>query len=306
MPKLSIVIPVYFNADTLPILYKELKNNLFSKLDNYEVVMVDDGSQDNSWKEMKHIARMDQNVKLIRLSRNFGSHAAILAGLSACTGDCATIKAADLQEPTELILEMYESWKRGNKVVLAIRQAREESIMRKAFADMYYMLMRKMAISSMPKHGFDCFLIDRKVIEVLKLLDEKNSAITMQILWAGFQREEISYIRQKRNIGKSKWTLAKKIKLAVDSIVSFSFVPIRFVSFIGILVFVISFLWGIIVLCGKLFIGIDVEGWTSLMIVVLISSGLVMLTLGVLGEYLWRIMDAARNRPVYIIDESQD
>lgn len=303
MNKLSIVIPVYYNSETLESLYNELKETIFPKVPEYELVMVDDGSGDNSWEVMKNISLKDKNVKIIKLSRNFGSHAACLAGLSVCTGDCATIKAADLQEPTELILDMYESWLSGNKVVLAVRADREESFSQKLFANMYYWLIRKFAISNMPKGGFDCYLIDRKVIEVLKLLDENNSAITLQILWAGFKMDKIYYVRKKREIGKSRWTLRKKVKLVVDSIISFSFLPIRFMSITGVIFSIVSFLWTIIVLIGKLVGGIPVQGWTTLIILMLFSSGLIMLTLGILGEYIWRTMDASRNRPVYIIDE---
>lgn len=305
MSKLSIIVPVYFNADTLSLLYQDMKEKILSHLPNYEIVMVDDGSEDDSWNVMEELAQKDRNIKLVKLSRNFGSHAACLAGLSVCTGDCATIKAADLQEPSEIVLQMFESWKKGNKVVLAVRSDREESWTQKLFSNSYYKMIKKLALSSMPEGGFDCYLIDRKVIEVLKLLDEQNSAITLQILWAGFKTDKIYYVRKKRQTGHSRWTLTKKIKLTVDSIVSFSFVPIRFMSVVGAFFFVGSFIWGIFVLVGRLFGGIDVEGWTSLMIVVLLSSGLIMLTLGILGEYVWRAMDAARNRPVYIIEKQR-
>lgn len=303
MSKLSIIIPVYYNEDNLQPLYLDLKEKVLTKLESYEIVMVDDGSGDNSWGEMKKIAQCDENVKLIKLSRNFGSHSAILAGYLNCTGDCAVIKAADLQEPSEIVIDMYESWKKGNKVVLAVRSDREESFSQKLFSNTYYWLIRKFAISSMPKGGFDCFLIDRKVIEVLRLLDEKNSAITLQILWSGFKTDKIYYVRKAREIGKSRWTLAKKIKLVVDSMMGFSFFPIRLISGVGATIFIIAIISAIYLVCTKLFLGISVAGWTSLMVLVLFSFGTIMLTLGILGEYIWRGFDAARNRPPYIIDE---
>lgn len=303
MNKLSIVIPIYYNEDTLQMCYEDLKQKVLEKLESYELILVDDGSKDNSWNVMKEIAKTDKNIKLVKLSRNFGSHAACFAGMSMCTGDCVTIKAADLQEPSELILSMYESWKKGNRVVLAVRSDREEGFRQKLFANIYYWIVRKFVISSMPKGGFDCYLIDRKVIETLKALNETNSAITLQILWTGFQTDIVYYVRKAREIGKSKWTLAKKIKLVVDSLVSFSFVPIRFMSMVGVVFFVGSILWGIILMIMKLFGSVPVQGWTTLMIIMLFSSGLIMFTLGILGEYIWRSMDAARNRPVYIIEE---
>lgn len=306
MSKLSVIVPVYYNADTLELLYKDMQEKIFTAMppeDQYELVMVDDGSGDDSWEVMKSIAGKDKNVVLVKLSRNFGSHAAVLAGFSVCTGDCATVKSADLQEPSEIIMQMFQSWKNGNKVVLAVRSDREEGAIQKTLSNMYYDLVRKLAIKSMPKGGFDCYLIDRKVIEVLKLMDEKNSAITLQILWVGFRTDMIYYVRKKREIGRSRWTLAKKIKLAVDSVVSFSFIPIRFMSVIGTIFFIVSVFWGMFVLLSKVFGNIQVQGWTTLMILLLFSSGIIMLTLGILGEYIWRGMDAARNRPVYIIDE---
>lgn len=303
MSKLSIIIPVYYNEDTLMLCYQDVKEKVLSKVEEYECILVDDGSGDQSWNVMQEIASKDRNVKLIKLSRNFGSHAACLAGLSIATGDCATIKAADLQEESELILKMYHSWEQGNKVVLAVRSDREEGIFQKLFANTYYWLVRKFALKNMPKSGFDCYLIDRKVVEVLKLLDERNSAITLQILWSGFQTDLVYYVRKAREIGTSKWTLAKKIKLVVDSLVSFSFAPIRFMTVVGGISFVISIVWAVVLIIEKLLGDIPVTGWTTLMVMQLFSGGLIMFTLGILGEYIWRSMDAARNRPVYIIDE---
>ena len=186
MSKISIVVPVYYNEDTLMDLYQDMKEKILYKLGEYELVFVDDGSGDRSWEIMNQIHEMDENVRLVKLSRNFGEHAALLAGLSVCTGDCAVTKQADLQEDSTLILEMYDSWKKGNKVVLAVRRSRDESKVKVFFADLYYALVRKFVNKNMPVGGCDCYLIDRKVIEVLERLDEKNSSLTLQVLWAGF------------------------------------------------------------------------------------------------------------------------
>lgn len=303
MPKLSIIIPVYYNEDTLEQLYYDLKSNVLCKIDDYELVMVDDGSMDASWDKINNLIKIDNNIIAIKLSRNFGSHAAILAGYAVCTGDCGVIKAADLQEDSEIIIRMYDSWKEGNKVVLAARTDREEGYFQKFFANFYYYLMRRFVTNNMPKNGFDCFLIDRKVIEVLKLLDEKNSAITLQILWAGFKTDIIYYVRRKREVGKSRWTLSKKIKLVIDSMMSFSYFPIRFVSGLGATAFLVSFVWGIVLVLNKIFNGSSVNGWTTIVVLILLSFGMTMLTLGILGEYIWRILDASRNRTPYIVDE---
>ena len=190
MSKLSIIIPVYFSAETLMDCYCDLRESVLAKLDDYEIILVDDGSEDNSYEICQEIARANKKVRLIKLSRNFGSHAACYAGFVACTGDCCTIKAADLQEPSSLILEMYESWKKGNRVVIAVRESREDSFLEKVFAGIYYGLVRKFVSKRMPRSGFDCYLLDRKVIEALKLLDERNSAITLQIFGQGLKLQQ--------------------------------------------------------------------------------------------------------------------
>ena len=305
MSKLSIIVPVYWNSDTLMLLYQDMKEKILHKLEEYEIVFVDDGSGDNSWEIMNQIREMDENVRLVRLSRNFGEHAAILAGLSVCTGDCAVTKQADLQEDSELILQLYEKWKEGNKVVLAVRAERDESAVKKFFANLYYTLMRKLVVKDMPKGGFDCYLLDRQVIEVLLMLDEKNSALTLQVLWVGFKSDRVYFHRKNREIGKSRWTLSKKVKLVVDSMMSFSYFPVRFMSFLGSAYAIAAVIWGIVLVAQKLSGVEDMPGWTSLMVLMLFSFGVVMVMLGLLGEYIWRALDASRNRPPFLIDETK-
>lgn len=305
--KVSIVIPVYYNEDNLVPLYEDIKKKIIDKIDyDYEIVMVNDGSQDKSYTVMQKLAGADKNIKIISLSRNFGSHAAILCGLSKCTGDCAVVKAADLQEPTELVLEMVERWQKGFNVVLAVREARDESRQQTLFANLYYNLVRKTALPSMPKNGFDVYLLDRKVIDVLMALDERNSALTGQILWSGFKTDKVYYTRLAREIGTSKWTLKKKIRLVSDTLFGFSTLPIKAVTIIGTFSFSGSLIWAVLVLIFKLMGLIEVSGWTTLFIFNLFSFGVIMLTLGILGEYLWRIFDASRNRPPYIIEEENE
>ena len=304
MAKLSIVIPVYFNEGNLPSLYEDIREKIIALgLFDYEIIMVDDGSGDNSWAEMEKIAARDENVKIYHLSRNFGSHAAILCGLEHCIGDCAVVKAADLQEPTEIIPEMYKRWQEGNNVVLAIRQDRKESGSQKFFANFYYTLVRTFALKKMPKNGFDIYLIDRKVIDVLSMMDEKDSALTGQILWSGFKTAEVPYVRQERKIGKSRWTLGKKIRLVMDTLYSFSTVPITLVTMVGAIAFAVSIIWGLVVLINKIAGNIPVSGFTTMFIFQLFSFGITMTTLGVIGGYLWRAFDATRNRPIYIIEK---
>jgi dolichol-phosphate mannosyltransferase len=302
--KVSIVIPVYYNQDNLEPLYEDIKKKIFVHTEHdWEIVMVNDGSGDESLKVMKQLAKEDERIKLISLSRNFGSHSAILCGLSNCTGDCAVVKAADMQEPTELILDMVKSWEKGNNVVLAVREGREESKKQTLFANFYYWLVRKTALPNMPKGGFDVYLLDRKVITVLENLDEKNSALTGQILWSGFKTDTIYYTRLAREIGESKWTLKKKVRLVMDTLFSFTTLPITAVLGLGIISMFVAIVWAVVAIISKIVGRIDVIGWTTLFIFQLFSFGLIMITLGILGEYLWRTFDASRNRPPYIIEE---
>lgn len=303
MSKISIVVPVYYNEDTLMDLYEDMKAKILGEFSDYELVFVDDGSGDSSWEIMNQIAALDKNVRLVKLSRNFGEHAAIFAGLSVCTGDCAVTKQADLQEDSLIILEMFEKWKQGNKVVLAVRRSRDESKIKVFFANMYYALVRKFVNKNMPVGGCDCYLIDRKVIEVLERMDEKNSSLTLQVLWAGFKTENVYFDRKDREKGKSRWTLAKKVKLVLDSMMSFSYVPIRLMAVTGIVFNIGALALFISVIVEYFTKGTPIAGWSSLMCVVLCSFGLILLMLGILGEYLWRALDAARTRPTFIIDE---
>lgn len=305
MSKISIVVPVYYNEDTLMDLYQDMKTKILGSIGEYELVFVDDGSGDDSWKIMNEIKELDEHVRLVKLSRNFGEHAALLAGLSVCTGDCAVTKQADLQEDSTLILEMYESWKKGNKVVLAVRRSRDENAVKVFFANMYYAMVRKFVNKDMPVGGCDCYLIDRKVIEVLERLDEKNSSLTLQVLWTGFQTDMVYFDRRDREKGKSRWTFAKKFKLVLDSMMSFSYVPIRFMIGMGILFDIFALILLISVLVEYFTKGVPILGWASLMCVILLGFGLVLSMQGILGEYVWRTLDASRARPPFIIDEER-
>lgn len=307
MTCVSIVIPVYYNQENLQPLYQNLHEKVFSKADfNYEIVFVDDGSKDESWSVLSQLAIADENIRIIKLSRNFGSHAAILCGLVHATGDCAVVKTADLQEPSEMIFDMVQKWREGNNVVLAVREDRQESVGQKMFASMYYTMVRKVALPDMPRGGFDTFLLDKKVIKVLELMDERNSAITGQILWSGFRTAEVYYTRRIREIGKSRWTLKKKARLVMDTLFSFSTVPITIMSFIGSVSCLVAAIWAIVALVNKLIGGIDVAGWTSLFIFNLFSFGVIILSLSICGGYLWRTFESSRNRPAYIIEDLRE
>lgn len=304
MEKLSIVIPVYFNEGNLFLLYDDIKEKVLDKLNcEYEIVMVNDGSTDGSYSEMLKIAEKDKNIVLVNLSRNFGEHKATLAGLAHCTGTVAVRKAADLQEPSEMILEMYDKYIEGNKVVLAVRADREEGLSQKMFSSIYCGMMRKFALANMPKGGFDTFMISRQVIDILVTIGEKNAPVTEQILWTGFDSAKVYYVRKKREIGKSGWTFSKKVKLAIDSLLSFSYFPVRLISGVGFAFFGAAIIWAIILVIQKIIGYIDVPGYTTLAIIMLLGFGIVMVSMGVLGEYIWRMFDEIRKKPLYVVDE---
>jgi len=304
MEKLSIVVPVYYNEDNLKPLYADLKEKVLDKLDcEYEIVFVNDGSKDHSYQVMQELAKQDENIKLVNLARNFGEHLATLAGMAECTGTVAVRKAADLQEPSEMILKMLEKYKAGAKVVLAVRKDRQEPLSQKLFSKIYCWMMRKFALENMPKGGFDTYMISRQVIDILVQISEKNAPLTEQVLWSGFESEKVYYVRQKREIGKSGWTLSKKVKLTVDSLISFSYFPIRCVTVIGGISIIGSLIWAVVILVQHFMNYITVEGYVTTILLILLAFGIIMLTLGIMGEYIWRILDEVRNRPPYIIDK---
>ena len=303
MNKLSIVVPIYKNQDNIRPFYNDFTDNIKPFIDDYEIIMVHDASPDGSWNIMKEIAESDNKIKLIKLSRNFGAIAASFTGIQYSEGDCVTVKACDLQEPPELTVNMYNMWKNGSKSVIAIRESRDDPWYTTIFSNMYYWLIRKMVISDMPIGGFDTYLIDRKIANKIIAINDKNSPITLQVLWMGFGPDTTYYERRKREIGKSSWTFSKKMKLFVDSLIGFSYIPIRFMSVIGLVFSIGSILWGIYMIIVRLLGKIPVQGYTTIIVLILFSSGLIMFTLGLLGEYVWRTLDASKKRPISVVEE---
>ncbi|WP_405104646.1 glycosyltransferase family 2 protein [Paenibacillus sp. FSL K6-1217] len=303
--KLSIVVPIYYNELNIPHTIPRLKDleNIIPDCD-FEFVFVDDGSKDRSFSLLMEAKKQDSRIKVIKLSRNFGSMSAIQAGLNYTTGDCVGIIAADLQDPPELFKEMIEYWRSGKKVVLATREDREESFSQKLFSNTYYLLLEKFALKGYPKGGFDFLLIDKQVVHEVVRIEEKNTNIMSLIYWLGHDQVQIPYVRQERKLGKSRWTLSKKIKLFIDSFVSFSYSPIRFMSFIGVITAILSFLYGVFVIVGTLSGFIELQGWTTIIALITFLLGIIMIMLGIIGEYLWRILDESRERPSYVIDQT--
>jgi dolichol-phosphate mannosyltransferase len=305
---LTIIVPVYYNELNLPETVPQLLA-LRSGLTGYdlELIFVDDGSGDRSLSVLLELQLQHPNtIKVVKLTRNFGSMAAIQAGLTVAQGDCVGMISADLQDPPELFLEMLRQWENGNKAVFAVRQDREESPAQKFFSNSYYSLIRRFALRDYPNGGFDFFLVDHQVVTNLNRIQEKNTNIMTLIYWLGYQPVLLPYIRRQRRKGKSRWTLAKKIKLFIDTFVAFSFFPIRMLSLVGLLVAIGSFLYGAFVLSYWLLYGIEVKGWVPIVVVLTFTAGLQMAMLGVLGEYLWRTLDEVRRRPLFVIDEVYD
>ncbi|MBI4653688.1 MAG: glycosyltransferase family 2 protein [Nitrospirae bacterium] len=301
MPLISIIIPTYNEEQNLPILYQRLQNITENSKNDFEFVFIDDGSSDSSFNVLQELSFRDPRIKIIKFSRNFGSHAGCMAGLVYSKGDACAFISADLQDPPELLQQMIEEWKKGCEVVIGIREWEEEST--RFLPKIYYKMVRRFALKNMPEGGTDVFLIDRSVVNTVKDMKEKNTSIFGLILWSGFKQALIRYKKGLRYKGTSKWTLAKKVKLFIDTFVSFSYFPIRLISFIGISLAFVGFIYAIVIIIKKLLFNIPIEGWASLMIVLLLVSGVQLLMLGVLGEYLWRNFDESRNRPVFIIDK---
>lgn len=306
MPKLSIIIPCYFNESNIPITKNELIKNeqTLPKDVEFEYVMIDDGSKDNTLNELlKFQNEYPHKVKVIKLSGNFGSFNAILAGMHYATGHCNVILAADLQDPPELIAKMYDYWLKGIKLVIANRQNREDTILQRAFSNTFHFLLRKFALKGIPKGGYDLVLFDKMLRDEVVRINEKNTNQLYLLSWLKYDYINIPYTRKKREVGRSRWTLQKKIKLFIDSFVSFSFFPIRLISVIGLILGLISFLYGLFVIYAKISGHIPLQGWTALMVVILFVSSFQMVSLGIIGEYVWRVMDASRNRPNFIVEK---
>lgn len=308
MKKLSIVIPVYYNEanllDTIPRLVA-----LNQQLDSteLELIFVDDGSGDNSFAILQnHLSKHPSIIKLVKLTRNFGSMAAITAGLAHSTGNCVGVISADLQDPPELFVEMAKHWETGKKCIFAVRENRDDGWNQKIFSYIFYQLLRRYAIPNFPKGGFDFFLIDREVVDLVVSCDEKNTNLMSLIYWYGFPNVMLPYTREAREKGKSRWTFAKRIKLFVDSFTGFSYLPIRALSLTGFATSFAGLVYLAIVSIAYLRNDIPVSGWTSIILVTVLTSGIQMSMLGVLGEYLWRNFDESRNRPSFIIEKIEE
>ena len=303
---ISLIFPTFNEQDNLPSLYMRLRNVSASMQEyDFEFIFVDDCSADETPNILDNLRKSDDRVKIIRFSRNCGSHAAVAAGLHFCKGDVAIMLAADIQDPPEIIPTLVEQWEKGYKTVWGVRKKREgESRFILTCSRAFYFLMNHLTDVHQPQTGSDIFLIDSSVIEAFKEAPEKNISVYMFIAWLGFSQTSIEYTKEARHAGISKWTVSKRLKLFFDSLISFSYMPLRFMGLMGAISAFFGLLYSLFVFFNAAFRGIPVQGWASLMIVVLFLGGFQMVMMGILGEYLWRTYDETRGRPRYIIEKN--
>lgn len=302
----SIIIPMYNEEEVIAHTYKRLKQVMDNCGDTYELVFVNDGSHDRTMEIMSGLAAADPNVKLIDFSRNFGHQIAITAGMDYAKGDAVVVIDADLQDPPEVILRMIEKWKEGYEVVYAKRLKRHgETLFKKVTAKMFYRLLRSMTSVDIPTDTGDFRLIDRKVCDVLRGLKEKNRYVRGLVSWVGFRQTMVEYVREERFAGETKYPLKKMVRFALDGITSFSYKPLKIATYVGFFLSFFGFLYLILVLFQRLFTDWEiVQGWTSMIGINLVFNGITLMLLGVIGEYIGRIYDEVKERPLYIVRQT--
>ena len=303
---LTIVTPAYNEEYNIPALYKRICEVLHGAEFSWEWIIVDDHSDDGTFEISEELVSRDERIRAIRLARNQGSHTAIACGIDFANGDCTAVLAADLQDPPDIIPNLVEAWRGGAQVVWAARsESQEKKLFSRTASKSFHWLMRRLTKSNnLSVNGADCFLIDRCVVEAVRRFRERSLNLFLLIAWMGFRQKTLIYDKHARVSGVSGWTLARKVKLAIDSITAFSYAPLRFLSLVGIGVAVSGFLYALIVIVRALS-GSVVEGWASVMVVLLLMSGTQMVMLGILGEYLWRTLEESRGRPRYLVEKER-
>jgi len=303
-PGISVIIPVFNEGASVRNASEKVIAELSSLPESYEIIFVDDGSDDDSFTHLEDLAVKNPVIKAIRLSSNHGSHMAIRAGLSYATGKYACFIACDMQEPPSLIPEMKKKVRDGINIVWAVRNSRGDSMGTILFAKLFYWLARNIVTKNIPPTGASMFMVSDKVLSVLNKYDERN--LTLEGLFAtmGFKSDYVYYNREQRKEGKSKWTFSKKMKLFIDFFIAYSNFPIRFVSVTGILFSLCGFAWTIYIIIRQIFVGDLAPGWPALVSILLIGFGITNISLGIIAEYLWRTLDEARKRPKYVVEKA--
>ncbi|AIQ11160.1 glycosyltransferase family 2 protein [Paenibacillus durus] len=301
----SVIVPMYNEEEVISHTYERLKEVMDRSGDAYELIFVNDGSRDRSADMIREIADQDGHVKLIDFSRNFGHQIAITAGMDYARGEAVVVIDADLQDPPEVILELIAKWKQGYEVVYAKRMKRHgETFFKKITAKLFYRLLSRLTSVDIPTDTGDFRLIDRKVCDVLRELKEKNRYVRGLVSWVGFRQTMVEYVREERFAGETKYPLKKMIRFALDGITSFSHKPLKIASYLGFLLSFSSFVFLFFVLMQKWFTSRTVPGWASIVGVNLLFNGIVLMILGVIGEYIGRIYDESKDRPLYIVREA--
>jgi len=303
--KLSLLVPMYNESSVIPVFFETVLKVLETVSYEIEIVCVNDGSTDNTLELLKGYAEKDNRIKLVSFSRNFGKEPAMTAALDFATGDAIVPIDADLQDPPELIHEMLEEWEQGFDVVFARRSSRDaDSIVKRSTAAWFYSLFNKMSDTYIPSNVGDYRLMDRKVVEVIKKLPEKDRFMKGLFCWPGFKSTTVEFERPERAEGETKFNMWKLWNFAISGIASFSTMPIRLGIYLGLIISAASFVYGLFIITKTLFMGVDVPGYASIMVAVLFLGGIQLFFLGLLGEYIGRIYKEVKNRPLYVVEES--
>ena len=302
----SLVVPVYFNEGCLIPLTAAFIEKVVSKNPNRtsEIIFVDDGSKDKSLDELFGLrAQYPDLIKIIKLSRNFGQNSAIIAGLTHANGKCVIVTSADGQDPPELINDMLKAYfEDGFEIAICTRKSRDGSLFRAITSRIAYSIIKRLTFPNMPVGGFDYVLLGNRALEVYLRNLDSNSFFQGLILWSGYKIKFFEYHRKERISGKSGYTFWKMLFNLIDAILAFSYFPIRMMSFTGIIFSFLGFIYAIDIIWTKLFYGVPIEGWAPIMVVMLVTGGIQILLLGIIGEYIWRILSQVRNRDLYVID----
>ena len=299
----SVVIPVFNEEENLELLHHRLSKVLQHSCEDYEIILVDDSSSDNSLQVMMRLRKSNSRVKVISFSRNFGHQMAITAGIDYSSGDAVIVMDADLQDPPEVVPQLIEKWREGYDTVYAIRESRKDPLLKRAIAFVFYRLFKRMSEVDMPVDAGDFRLMSRRVVDILRSMPERNRYLRGLASWVGFNRASISFARDERHRGEKKYTFWKSARLAIDGITSFSHFPLRLVTNLGLVVSLAGFLYGAIIIILGLFFGRVVPGWTTLMAAVIFLGGIQLIVVGVVGEYIGRIYIEVQRRPLYLIKQ---
>lgn len=304
-PMLSIVVPAYNEDEVLPEFFQRMETVLAPVTADYEIICIDDGSSDGTLALLTLANKKDPRIKYIQLSRNFGKEVALTAGLHASSGDAIIPIDADLQDPPELIAEMVEKWRDGAKMVIAVRSDRgSDTTMKRFTANAFYKIIRGISDVPIPGNAGDFRLMDRVVVDALKVLPERTRFNKGLFAWLGFTQTEITYQRPARAAGTSKWRYWRLWNFALEGIFSFSTLPLRIWTYLGALVAIVSIIYSIVIVVRTLIYGIDVPGYASLASMQLLFSGLIMIGMGIMGEYLGRVFVEVKRRPLYLIENA--